>query len=54
MNLIIDIVPVVIKLIVENNTIDEIEAADRFYHSKVYEKLEQEDTKLSVFFISKK
>lgn len=45
-SLLIIIVPEVVKLIVENARIDEIEASDRFYSSKVYEKLEQEDTKL--------
>ena len=45
-SMIILIVPAVIKLIVENNSIGEIEASDKFYRSKVYEKLEQEDTKL--------
>lgn len=45
-SMLILIVPGIVKLIVENNAVDEIEAADRFYRSKVYEKLEQEDTKL--------
>ena len=45
-SMLILIVPDVIKLIVENNQIDEIQASDLFYTSKVYEKLEQEDTKL--------
>lgn len=45
-SMLILIVPDIVKLIVENNTVDEIEAADKFYRSKVYEKLEQEDTKL--------
>ena len=45
-SMLILIVPDVIKLIVENNQIDEIKASDMFYSSKVYEKLEQEDTKL--------
>lgn len=45
-SMLILIVPAVVKLIVENYSIDEIEASDRFYSSKVYEKLEQEDTKL--------
>ena len=40
------IVPKVVRLIVENNPVDEIEAAEKFYYSKVYSKLEQEDTKL--------
>ena len=45
-SMLILIVPAVVKLIVENSSFDEIEASDRFYNSKVYEKLEQEDTKL--------
>lgn len=45
-SMLILIVPDIVKLIVENNAVDEIEAADRFYRSKVYEKLEQEETKL--------
>ena len=45
-SLLILIVPSVVKMIVENYSIDEIEASDRFYNSGVYEKLEQEDTKL--------
>ena len=45
-SMLILIVPDIIKLIVENNQIDEIKASDMFYSSKVYEKLEQEDTKL--------
>ncbi len=45
-SMLILIVPDVIKLIVENNQIDEIKSSDMFYSSKVYEKLEQEDTKL--------
>ena len=45
-SMLILIVPAVVRLIVENTSCDEIEAADRFYSSKVYEKLEQEDTKL--------
>lgn len=40
------IVPDVIKLIVEKYQFNEIEALDRFYSSKLYEKLEQEETKL--------
>lgn len=40
------IVPEVIQMIVKNNKIDEIEATDRFYSSMVYEKLEQEETKM--------
>lgn len=45
-SMLILIVPDVVKLIVENDNIDEIEATDRFYSSAVYEKLEQEETKL--------
>ena len=45
-SMLILIVPAVVKLIVDNVHINEIEAADMFYNSKVYEKLEQEDTKL--------
>ena len=45
-SMLILIVPDVIKLLVENNQIYEIKASDLFYGSKVYEKLEQEDTKL--------
>ena len=45
-SMLILIVPAIVKLIVENNNLDEIEASDIFYQSKVYEKLEQEDTKL--------
>ena len=40
------IVPDVIHLITENYSWDEITASEVFYQSKVYEKLEQEDTKL--------
>ena len=45
-SMLILIVPDVVKLIVENDQIDEIKASDMFYSSRVYEKLEQEDTKL--------
>ena len=45
-SMLILIVPAVVKLIVDNNPIDEIEASDKFYNSMVYAKLEQEDTKL--------
>ena len=45
-SMLILIVPAVVKLIVENYTLDEIAAADMFYNSVVYEKLEQEETKL--------
>lgn len=40
------IVPAVIELIVKNYSWDEITASDIFYKSKVYEILEQEETKL--------
>ena len=45
-SMLILIVPEVVKLIVENSALGEIEASEKFYNSKVYEKLEQEDTKL--------
>ena len=45
-SMLILIVPAVVKLIASNNDLDEIKATDMFYQSKVYEKLEQEDTKL--------
>ena len=45
-SLLILIVPAVVELIVERYRINEIEASDKFYHSEVYEKLEQEETKL--------
>ena len=45
-SMLILIVPAVVKLIASNNNLDEIKATDMFYRSKVYEKLEQEDTKL--------
>lgn len=45
-SMLILIVPEIVKLIVENSAIGEIEASEKFYNSKVYEKLEQEDTKL--------
>ena len=40
------IVPGVVKLIVEKYKLDEVEASEMFYRSMVYEKLEQEETKL--------
>ena len=40
------IVPKIIGLIVENNGIDEVTAARKFYESKLYSLLEEEDTKL--------
>ena len=45
-SMLILIVPAVVRLIMENNPFDEMEALEIFYNSKVYEKLEQEDTKL--------
>ncbi|MBE6966255.1 MAG: hypothetical protein E7441_09525 [Ruminococcaceae bacterium] len=45
-SMLILIVPKVVKLITENYNIDEIAAFNKFYASKVYEKLEQEETKL--------
>ena len=45
-SLLVVIVPEVVKKISVKYSVDEIEASDRFYNSKVYEKLEQEDTKL--------
>ena len=48
-SMLILIVPDVVKLIAQNNSIEEIEATDRFYNSKVYEKLEQEEPKLRHF-----
>lgn len=45
-SMLILIVPKVVKLITENYNLDEIAAFDKFYASKVYEKLEQEETKL--------
>lgn len=39
------IVPKVIGLIVENHEINEVEASKKFYESKVYSLLEEEDTK---------
>ena len=40
------IVPKVINLIVENYRMDEVTASKKFYESKVYSLLEEEDTKL--------
>ena len=40
------LVPQVIQLICENDSVDEVTAAREFYESKVYSLLEQEDTKL--------
>ena len=40
------IVPKIIGLIVENHGVDEVTAARKFYESKVYSSLEEEDTKL--------
>lgn len=40
------IVPEIVGLVVENHGIDEVTASKRFYESKVYSLLEEEDTKL--------
>ena len=40
------IIPKIISLIVENYEIDEVTASRKFYESKVYSLLEEEDTKL--------
>jgi len=40
------LVPQVVHLICENYNLDEVTATDRFYLSKVYSILEQEETKL--------
>lgn len=40
------IVPKIIGLIVEHHGIDEVTASRRFYESRVYSLLEEEDTKL--------
>lgn len=40
------IVPKIIGLIVQNHGIDEVTASRKFYESKVYSLLEEEDTKL--------
>ena len=40
------IVPQVVHLIAENYSLNEVDASRGFYESKVYETLEQEDTKL--------
>ena len=45
-SMLILIVPAVIKLIIENYSWNEIEASDKFYTSGIYEKLEQEETKV--------
>ena len=45
-SMLILIVPQILKLIVENNKLNEIEASEIFYSSRVYETLEQEETKL--------
>lgn len=45
-SLLVLIVPGVVKLISEKCSVSEIEASEKFYSSKLYEKLEQEDTKL--------
>ena len=40
------IVPKIIALIVQNQGIDEVSASRKFYESRVYSLLEEEDTKL--------
>lgn len=45
-SLLILIVPQVIQRIVEKSTMDEIEAAEAFYRSRVYSLLEEEETKM--------
>ena len=40
------IVPQVVSLIVEMHKIDEVTASKKFYESKVYSLLEEEDTKM--------
>lgn len=45
-SILILIVPKVVKMIVESYKLDEIEASEKFYNSELYEKLEQEETKL--------
>lgn len=45
-SLLILIVPQVIQWIVEKSTMDEIEAAEAFYQSRVYSLLEEEETKM--------
>ena len=40
------IVPKIIALVVQNYGIDEVTASRKFYESKVYSLLEEEDTKL--------
>ena len=40
------LIPQIVSLITENNSLDEITAHREFYESKVYALLEQEDTKL--------
>lgn len=44
--LIVLIVPQVVGLIVKNDGVDEITAAKKFYESRVYALLEEEETKL--------
>lgn len=45
-SMLILIVPKVVKMIVESYKLDEIKASEKFYNSELYEKLEQEETKL--------
>lgn len=45
-SMLILIVPEVVKMIVRNYKLDEIQASEKFYNSELYAKLEQEETKL--------
>lgn len=45
-SMLILIVPEVVKMIVKNYKLDEIQASEKFYNSELYAKLEQEETKL--------
>jgi len=47
------IVPQIVHLIVENYELSEIEASRAFYESEVYALLEQEDTKLWHFTVTR-
>ena len=42
----IAIIPKTVDLIVKNEGLDDISAMNEFYHSKTYEKLEKEETKM--------
>lgn len=45
-SMLILIVPEVVKSVAEKYGLDEIAASEKFYTSQLYEKLEQEETKL--------